>query len=186
MTQDTVDALADEGTDSSTATNTAATDGSSERSLSRRRVLAATGVATAAGLAGCSGILGGDGGSGGSESFTQEESGSVGENTVDGIEIVGWTSETLDESFQVTATVRNSGNETTGLIDYDFSLALYDDSGSEIPTSGILARSTAGDIGSGETGELRLDITGMDNPDAVSTYEISVTCDTFSDGVYCE
>jgi hypothetical protein len=187
MTQDDVEAPADTGgSDGSTVRKTTHVESGSDHAASRRRVLAASGAVATAGLAGCSGFLGGDGGSGGNEQFTQEDMGSVATNSVDGIEIVGWTSETLEESFQVTVTVRNTGDQTTGLIDYGYSLTLYDESGSKLPPRGLLARSTAGDVGSGETGDLRLDITGMENPDAVAEYEISVECDGFSDGVYCQ
>jgi len=132
MTQDDVGPADTGGSDGSTVRKTTHVESGSDHAASRRRVLAASGAVATAGLAGCSGFLGGDGGSGGNEQFTQEDMGSVATNSVDGIEIVGWTSETLEESFQVTVTVRNTGDRTTGLIDYGYSLTLYDESGSKL------------------------------------------------------
>lgn len=180
MTRETSDGD-DRGDGSKTSTKTETT----ASAHTRRRILAGAGAATATGLAGCSGILGGDGGNGGGSEFTQEDSGSVDSNEVGELEIVGWTSEVADGSFQVTVTIRNTGSESTPLIDYGYELMMYDGDGSPLARGGINARSSHR-VDSGATGEVPLSSTGLSDPEAVERYEISLECDAFSDGVYCE
>jgi hypothetical protein len=130
-------------------------------SVTRRRVLATAGVATAGAIAGCAGDSSGtptdagdDGGDGDGDSGTPTDTGprtsggievsgesTVGPLVVDGLERQGGN----EDKVVIVTTVRNAGEQTTDVFEYNYDLALYDADGAEIGTN----------TGFGTTGEPR-------------------------------
>ena len=175
--------------------------------VSRRRVLAGIGATAAAmGLAGCEGAnpLSGDnsgsggggdgGGGGGGGGDLGDPDGSVGENPIGGLAIVGLESYVSDGSeafvnegdWAVDVTLENTGGQETALMEYSYQLTLYDDAGNDLGAM-TGAGSMGGDsVAPGETGTLTLWDGSDNNPDDVARYEVSVECDGFDEGVYCE
>jgi len=157
------------------------------------------GSADAAGGAGDdSGAEGSDGtgggtGSGGTD-VGQESRGSVLEHEIDGIEIVGWESELAggsegegEERLEITLAVENAGTETTDATEYHYRANVYEDNGDEIDV--MDNRNAAGvttdtEIDPGETTVVYV-VPSVANPRDVATYELSVTCASLSDGIYC-
>jgi len=129
---------------------------------------------------------GDDGGDGGDGEYTKEEIGEVEENGVDELVIVGWesTAQPDEDRFQITVTIRNEGDESTGLTpqDYNLKTPVYDESGSQIGTQlGYYINKT--EVENGETAFVRTGAS-LDDPGAVASYGIVLNCE-MSFGTYC-
>jgi len=145
-----------------------------------RRCTAAV-VGSTVGLAGCSG-------SDDDGNDEQTEAGSVAENSVDGLEIVGLTGETGDDDYTATVTVRNTVSQTTDIFNYNYDLILYDEDESEI-MGGVTGTVPTGptEIGPDEEGMIDLNRGTEETNAEVAMFEILLNCDApFADGVYCE
>lgn len=176
MTRD--DAAVRARTDHTTDVRSSTTDGRGTDRVSRRRLLGAVGATAAAGLAGCSGILGGDGGG-------DDGSGSGPENVrneVDGIEVTEVTEQSSGGQYSIVVTLRNTGGEDAGVLDFDYDLTLYDESGSEIQTMGTAAANRDGFF-DGNPGKVELVPQMQAEASAVDSFELVVRCD---DGPYCQ
>jgi hypothetical protein len=155
--------------------------------LSRRRLLGAVGAGAAAGLAGCSGILGGGGG-GDDGSSGDSDGGSGGggsdnvQNEVDGIEITGTSGQATQDTYAITVNLENTGDGQPSVLDFDYRVTLYDDSGSEIPTQGSVAINQDGFF-NGDTGTVEIQPRIEADPSTVASYELRVLCD---EGPYCQ
>lgn len=173
--------------------------------MNRRDLLrrASTGMVTLAtvGLAGCSGDSSDDGGDDDGDGNgsttptpTQEEMGSVREDTVDGVEIVGWEHEideeqSTRESLVVDVTIKNVGEETTDVIKYPVSVYAYDENGEEMqPLGGSADSKNDGEIDPGESaGKIVRPIYARgSDPANMSAYELVIQCNGYNSGVYCE
>ena len=146
--------------------------------VSRRRLLGAAGTVAAAGLAGCSGILGGDGGGGGSSGNGPENV----QNEVDGIEVTDVAEQSSGGRYSLLVTLRNTGGEDVSVLDFWYSVTLYDSSGSEIQTSGTAAANRDG-FYDGNPGKVEVIPQMEAEASAVDSFELIVTCD---EGPYCE
>lgn len=139
----------------------------------------------------------GDGSSDGDSGDTGDEE----ENTIEELEITGTeselkvgedlTNEQADRGFLVTATVANNGDETADLMEYGYDLVLYDASGAEIdPLSSSPATFSFGgsEVGSGEEGEIELQINLTKYEPEVADYDLSIHCGTISveTPAYCD
>lgn len=161
-----------------------------------RQCTAGLATVSAVGLAGCSESddsgNGGESGNGDSqpteEPTTSEQMGSVGESTVDGLEIVTIAPAESNDQFTASVTVRNTGEQTTDIFDYGYTLTLYDESGADITGSGSGSGSTTDtEVAPGEQATLNV-FQGVDgDPADVASFEVNLTCEgMFVEGVYCE
>jgi len=125
--------------------------------------------------------------------------GGVKESSVDGLEILGLESKVAEGvpfprsgEWGVKIELENTGGESTELTEYTWHLTVYDDGGDVLheddPTEANLIISPAGGrtLAAGETTEVALQPTDPIDPEKVGSYEVSLTCGTFADGVYCE
>jgi hypothetical protein len=147
--------------------------------VSRRRLLGAAGAAATAGLAGCSGILGGDGGGGGDSSGSSPENV---QNEVDGIEVTEVTEESRGGRYSLVVTLRNTGGEDVGVLDFEYAVTVYDSSGSEIETMGMAAANRDG-FYDGNPGKVEVIPQMQAEASAVDSYELTVGCE---EGPYCQ
>lgn len=115
------------------------------------------------------------------------DGGSVGRNTVDGLEITGWVVQDVEDQFQVSVTIRNTGDRTTDIFNYEYGLALYGNDGTEISTDGGGSGSTNDtEIAPGQRASINVFQSVDGSPEDVERFEISLSCDgPFVDGVYC-
>jgi len=130
-----------------------------------------------------------DGSDSGSDAeATGDVDGTVTNELADGIEVVshsGSVTEDMDgnETFELIVTVRNNGEETFEIIEHDFSATLYDSDGNEIGTSSGFG-SFGGSPEPGE--EAPVFLSGIDaDPQAIASYEITLSCSGFDEGAYC-
>lgn len=158
-------------------------------------------VGVSAGLAGCSG----DDGSGSDDEPDDDETttdpgddtstpaqdggprGSVGNVAVDGLSVADWSAEPSDDELRVTVTVENVGDQTTDAFSYNYELALYDSSETDITGDpGATGSMSDTEVSPGEQTTINV-YYGVDGtPEDVASYEISLNCDgPFSDGSYC-
>jgi hypothetical protein len=123
---------------------------------------------------------------GGDGEYTREGMGELVTDEVDEIEVLGWTSEVVSDQsiFQVEVTVRNAGSQETRITPGAYALVItyYDDSGSAL-SEGRPNSVDSRNLPSGEVASVRRNVE-LDDPGAVASYDISLTCDT-SMGVYC-
>lgn len=90
------------------------------------------------------------------------------------------------ERISVTATVENTGDRTTSVIDYTYDVALYDADGNELQGSGMSASAVGSELGPGERTDVTLTPMFDGSPEDVARYELSLTCEgSLADGVYC-
>ncbi len=178
-----------------------------------RRVGSALAATGAIGIAGCTGDGSGDGGGNGGDGngeggdgnggatttvagageYENDERGSVAENTVDELAIVGHTAEvrepmtSSDPRFVVTIAVKNLGDQETELFDYNYVLRLFDDEGTKLGDARAVQFNVGGGttVAPGKTTEIGLHLQQTEDPGAVARYEIVLNCG-FEDGVYCE
>lgn len=128
----------------------------------------------------------------GADEYESEERGSVAENTVDELAVLGWTAEvretfSSDEpQFFVTVTVKNLGAEATDLFDYNYVLRHFDDGGTKLADARAVQVNVGGGTTAepGDTAQLGLYLDEAVDPEAVARYEIVVNC-RFSNGEYC-
>lgn len=121
------------------------------------------------------------------EQTAESVGGAVGQNTVDGLKIVDWLVKDTTDDFTVQVTVENTGQQTTDIFDYEYGLALYDESGADISTGGSGSGSIADtEIEPGEQSTINVFQSVEGSPDNVTSFEISLSCDgPFVEGVYC-
>jgi len=158
-----------------------------------RRCTAGFAAISAVGLAGCSGSDdSGDSDDQPSETPAPDEqmgpTGSVGQNTVDRLEIVAIEAADAEDQFTAAVTVRNTGEQTTDIFDYGYTITLYDESGADITGSGS-GSGSAGDteVAPGEQATLNVFQAVEEDPSAVATFEVTLSCEgMFVEGVYCE
>lgn len=131
---------------------------------------------------------GGDGdGSDSDDGPTVEDAGEVGQNAIDELELVGWESSASGDIFQVTATVRNGGDQATDPEAYTWGMRMYDDAGGEVTSGASISAISTGDdeIAPGDTGEVLIEAR-PDDASVVARYELFLTCGgQWADGVYC-
>lgn len=126
-------------------------------------------------------------GSDGDDDPTMEDAGEVGQNAIDQLELVGWESSASGDIFQVTATVRNGGEQATGPEAYTWGLRMFDESGGEVRSGASISAISTGDdeIAPGETGEVLVEAR-PDDASVVARYELFLTCEgQWADGAYC-
>jgi hypothetical protein len=131
MTRD--DSESSDRIDATTSRSDHDAGGTATGALSRRRLLGTVGAGAAAGLAGCSGILG-DGGGGGGDDGDSSDGGSGDSsdnvtNEVDGIEITGTSGQASQDKYVITVNLENTGGEDAGVLDFEYLVTLYDESG---------------------------------------------------------
>ena len=124
--------------------------------------------------------------------------GGVEESSVDGLAIVGLESK-VAESFPyprqgewgVKIDVENTGGQSTELNEYTWEVVVYDEAGDVLKvmnrSEGNMIVSPAGGrtLEAGETTGVAIQPTDAIDPEEVGSYEVSLTCGTFADGVYC-
>ena len=165
--------------------------------MRRRTVLkqctAGLAAVSAVGLAGCTGSDdSGDSDEQPSDTPPADEqagpSGSVGQNTVDGLEIVAVESTPTDEQFTAAVTVRNTGEQTTDIFDYEYTITLYDERGADITGQGSGSSSTTDtEVAPGEQATLNVFQAVDGDQSAIAAFEVTVSCEgMFVEGVYCE
>lgn len=171
--------------------------------LQRRELLATGGRGLAAAsllaIAGCSGdgdggedggdgsdgdSDGGDGGSTDSGGPEQEEMGGVAENTVSGLEIVGYVSDASGSRFSVEVTIDNVGDRDVDLMDYTYEVAIFAD-GDELPTDSTSREGSETAVAAGERGTLTLKPRYAGDLSEIDEYEIALSCPTMASATYC-
>lgn len=165
--------------------------------MRRRTLLTGLVVGASAGLAGCGGNLPGPiGGQNGSGTPRQwDVDGDVTESSVEGLQIadheasIPHSAPGVDQPFGITVTLENTGDRRTDGLDYDFSLALFDEDGTDITPDFTAKRTVDSEISPGDTGEILI-FKGRwgddEGPDDVARYELSMACEYNSDGIYCD
>lgn len=125
--------------------------------------------------------------------------GEVGE-TPDGLTVVGLESFvegegdrspfTSDGEWGTRVTVENVGDQEAQLVEgrnYQYSMTVYDDAGTELYGGGVgVGTTSGGTVAPGRTKTLTLVPPEDVDPDRIARYVVSITCGTFSEGVYCE
>ncbi|WP_424018504.1 hypothetical protein ACOZ4N_03245 [Halorientalis pallida] len=187
------------------------TDNRTERSrrggsVTRRRVLAAAGVATAGAIAGCAGDSGGtptdggddgsDGGDSDGDSGTPTDAGPrtsggievSGESTVDPLVVDGLERQGGNEDkVVIVTTVRNAGEQTTDVFEYNYDLALYDADGAEMGTNTGFGTTGDTEVAPGESAAINVSKSVEGDVSAVARAEVTVSCEgMFAEGSYCE
>lgn len=140
-------------------------------------------------VAGCSD----DGGGGGDdddddEATTEspfEEMGSHTNELEGDLAFAAYESEVDDGDFVVTVSIENVGDQTTDIWEYDYQLDVYDESGTNLSNGTAMFAMSDTEVEPGETASLDLN-PQIDDPSAVTSYEITLSCGAFSDGAYCE
>ncbi len=165
-------------------------------SITRRGVLATAGLAAAGAVAGCSGGSGDDTPTGNGEEGTPtnsgpQTSGSVeisGASTVSGLAIGNLERRDGNEDeVVVVTTVRNTGERTTDIFNYNYELALYDADGAEMGTNNGFGSSTDTEVAPGESATINVSKSVEGAAGGVARAEVSLTCDgMFAEGAYCE
>ncbi|MFC7076862.1 hypothetical protein [Haloarcula halophila] len=124
--------------------------------------------------------------SGSGSEYTKEKIGEVEENTTGGLEIAGWTStvNSGDSTFSVEMILRNTGDQATEPAEYTYRITPYDDDGSELAVTARSLRSETLTLEPGETSSVTASIQ-VDDPRAVASYGIVLTCEMLDTGVYC-
>lgn len=118
-------------------------------------------------------------------------SGSVAQNIVSQLEITELEADRQGGTFFVRPTIRNAGDQTTDIFEYNYELALFETSGAEMSTSGAALSSTSEtDIPPGETGHFNLILNITEHYPEVGSYEVTLNCESIfedetADGVYC-
>lgn len=93
-----------------------------------------------------------------------------------------------DEHYAVLLTISNAGDSRTDLSEYSYEFIVYDDAGTDITPRG-LAKMNWDEPAAGASGEITLQHQfrqSSHSPADVARYEITLSCDTFDDGVYCD
>lgn len=181
------DPTSNDGIDASTSSSGGNGWNSPLGSMSRRRLLGAVGASATAGLAGCSGILGDDGSSDDSSDGSSDGGSGDGgpdnvQNEVGGIEITGTSGQATQDNYSITVELENTGGEDASVLDFEYVVTLYDESGSEIQHRGVVAINRDGFFDDA-TGTVELQPQIEADPSTVARYELRVLCD---DGPYCE
>lgn len=125
--------------------------------------------------------------------------GEVKESSVEGLRIVGLESKVAEShpyprqgEWGVKIDLENSGDQSTELNEYTWALTVYDDAGDVLKKlnrkEGNMIVSPAGGrtLAAGETTGVAIQSTEAIDAEKVGRYEVSLTCGTFADGVYCE
>lgn len=118
-------------------------------------------------------------------------SGEIVENVVSQLEITELVADRQGGLFFVRPTIRNNGDQTTDLFEYNYELALFVTSGAEMPTGGPTLSATSDvDIAPGETGQFQMILNITEHYPEVGSYEVTLNCesvfeDETADGVYC-
>jgi len=81
--------------------------------------------------------------------------------------------------------VRNTGDQETDVFEYDYEGGLYDTDENEIGRIDGKTAGYAADAPPGETGSIIVQSQEVE-PDNVESFGVTVSCGTFSDGVYCD
>lgn len=103
------------------------------------------------------------------------------------LEVVDYGTSTSAEDFVFDLTIRNVGDERTGLVDYNYGATLYDGDGNDITGRRARSSSTSGHIEPGSTGEVTHQQGVAGDPGEVADYELVVDCaGMLADGAYCE
>lgn len=143
--------------------------------MNRRTVLTAAVTACSAGLAGC-------GGSG--------EAGDAGEIVglgVEGLTITDHDGGEDDTEYEIVLDVKNTGNRTADLQNYDFVHTVYDEDGEAISHSGTVVSHERTELPSGETTEVEIEFETPEFGSDVERYEVELSCSTFAENAaYCD
>jgi hypothetical protein len=174
----------------------------------RRRVLACLGTGLAVGLAGCS--SGGDGtaddggaddSGDGSDETTDSQTGTspsdttgqgtggitaTGESAVEGLEIVDLERQGGNSNkILMFTTVRNAGDQTTDLSEYNYEMSLYDSEGDAIQGSRGYAKGD--EVAPGDSGTINVSHSVEGDVADVARAEVSINCNgALIDGAYCQ
>lgn len=134
------------------------------------------------------------GGGTGDVDVGQESIGSVRDHDIEGIEVVGWESELAggngddgQERFEITLAVENVGEETTDATEYLYQAFPSDGDGAELNVftqENSVGVTTDPEIAPGER-TVVYTIPDVANPGDVASYELTVTCGSLDDGIYC-
>lgn len=119
------------------------------------------------------------------------------ESSVDGLSIadhrVGMPaglSQPDGAAFNLSLTVENSGGSETNPTDYDYELGLFDADGTDITPIVTAVQPNDIEIAPGERGTIALsglfESDSESGPDDVARYEVSLSCNRASEGVYCD
>lgn len=179
--------------------------------MQRRKFIAATGAAAVTTLAGCSG--GGDDetetdgnadgddeteadgdADGNDETTTASDAGptgSVTENSINGIEVTEVQTEIDGDAVKAYVTFENTGDQTIPYLrpaPYSWEMSAFDADGellNEDPDPGVFWWETSEDIAPGETGGINLKLTLFDKSSQAASVEISIACADDKDNTYC-
>lgn len=137
---------------------------------------------------------GADGDDTGDVDVGQESIGTVLDHDVEGIELVGWESEVAggtedsgQERFEITLAVENAGEATTDATEYHYRAIPSDGDGAAVNVfrqENSVGVTTDPEIAPGER-TVVYTIPDVSNPGEIASYELSVTCGSTDDGVYC-
>lgn len=119
------------------------------------------------------------------EEASGEPTGEVTENVVAGIEVTDYSAQRGSDSFTVSVTLENVGEETTTM-EYNIDVTTYDGSGTALNEGfTTIQRSYTDDYAPGESQTFEVE-PQLDCPSAVARYEIEVNCAaTPNSGDYC-
>lgn len=120
---------------------------------------------------------------------TEDPAGTVVEDTIPEIEILGYTTQSSGRSFFDTyVNVQNGGGEALDIQNYTWRVVAYDESGSQIDVSaaGPVRAEFEGTLEPGDSGVVSYHLRLAEDAPAVDSYEIYLTCDgAGADGTYC-
>jgi len=117
--------------------------------------------------------------------------GSVTQNSIDGIEVTELQTEIDDDSIKAYVTFENTGGQTIPYrrpAPYRWEMSAFDADGNllnEDPEPGVFWWETSEDIPPGETGGINLKLTLFDESSQAATVEISIACAENKDNTYC-